>query len=72
MPRDERPNRPETTSAALPQQETSGVPRKPRRQIQALALALAQPITLARVEGPGSPNGVIEMKLQSNYGANGV
>jgi len=47
-----------------------GVPRKPRRQIE--AQALAQPITLARVEGPGSPNGVIEIKLQSNYSANGV
>jgi hypothetical protein len=40
-----------------------GVPRRPRRQVQALALAqaLAQLITLARVAGPGSPNGVIEV-----------
>jgi len=45
-----------------------GVPRRPRRQIQ----ALAQPITLARVAGPGSPNGVIEMHLQSNYSATGA
>ena len=43
-------------------------PRRPRRQIQ----ALAQPITLARVAGPGNPNGVIEMQLQSNYSANGA
>ena len=50
------------------------VPRRPRRQIQAQALAqaLVQPITLARVAGPGSPNGVIEMQLQSNYSANGA
>jgi len=69
VPRDERPNRPETTSAAPPQQETfGGVPRRPRRQIQ----TLAQAITLARVAGPGSPNGVIEMQLQSNYSANGA
>jgi hypothetical protein len=70
VPRDERPNRPETTSAAPPQQEAfwGGVPRRPRRQIQ----TLAQAITLARVAGPGSPNGVIEMQLQSNYSANGA
>jgi hypothetical protein len=35
------------------------LPRRPRGQIQ--ALALAQPMTPARVAGPGSPNGVIEV-----------
>jgi hypothetical protein len=37
MPRDERPNRPETTPAALAQQQASGggVPTEPRGQIQA-------------------------------------
>jgi hypothetical protein len=51
MPRDERPNRPETTSAAPPQQETfGGVPRRPKRQIQVLAQAqaLAQPLVSRR------------------------
>ena len=30
IPRDERPNGPETTPAAPPQQETQGAPRRPR------------------------------------------
>ena len=75
VPGDERPNRPETTSARRRRNKRlRGVPRRPRRQIQALALAhaLAQPITLTRVAEPGSPNGVIEMQLQSNYSANGA
>jgi hypothetical protein len=42
-----------------------GVPRRPRGQIQALAQALAQPMTRARAAGPGSPNGAIEVQLQS-------
>jgi hypothetical protein len=52
-----------------------GVPRRPRRprgQIQAQAQALAQPITPARVAGPGSPNGAIEAQLESYYSANGA
>jgi hypothetical protein len=36
----------------------------PRRQMQALAQALAQPTTPARVVGPGSLNGVIEVQCK--------
>jgi len=70
VPWDERPNRPETTPAAPPQQQASGVPRRPRGQIQ--AQAQAQLITPARVTGPRSLNGVIEVQLQPNYSANGA
>lgn len=45
-----------------------GYPRGPRGQIQ----ALAQPTTPERVAEPGSPNGAIEMQLQSNYSVNGL
>ena len=56
MSRDERLNRSETTTAAPPQQQQ----------------AQAQLIIPGRVAGPGSPNGVIEVQLQSNYSANGA
>jgi hypothetical protein len=39
--------------------------RRPREQIQALAQALAQPMTPVRVAGPGSPNGLIEVECSS-------
>jgi hypothetical protein len=74
VPWDESPNGPEITSAAPPQQETSGGSREVQEADTGagVAQALAQPITLARVAGPGSPNAVIEMQLQSNYSANGA
>jgi hypothetical protein len=67
VPQDERPNKPETIPAPPPQRQASrggGVPRRPRRQIQAQARAPA------RVAGPGSPNGAIEVQLLSNCSAN--
>jgi hypothetical protein len=38
-----------------------GVSRRPRGRIQAWVQALAQPMTPARVAGPGSPNGAMEV-----------
>jgi hypothetical protein len=72
VPRDERPNGPETTPAAPPQQEASGVFQEAQGADIGAAQALAQPITPATVAGPGSLNGVIEIQLQSNYSANGA
>jgi hypothetical protein len=72
VPRDERPNGPETTPAAPRQQEASGGSQGAQGADIGQAQALAQPITPARVAGPGSLNGVIEIQLQSNYSANGA
>jgi hypothetical protein len=55
------PGRSAQTGLRLPRRRRNnrlpGVPRRPRGQIQ----ALAQPMTPARVAGPGSPNGVTEV-----------
>src|SRR5205085_796081 len=61
VPREKRPNGPETTPHGAATTGFGGCPGGPGGQIQALAQALAQPMTPVRVAGLGSPNSVTEV-----------
>ena len=60
VPREERPNGPETTLAAPQQQASGGCPGSPGGRYKRRHKRCATNDT-ARVAGPGSPNGIIEV-----------
>jgi hypothetical protein len=61
-PREERPNGSETTPRGTATTGFGECLGGPRGEIQAQAQALAQLMTPARVAGPTSPNGIIEVQ----------